>query len=166
MSVEQRAAFVRLWNKIPPHLHDIRSGIRHRDRQVPEIDKLDDALSTYEHRFSRDKTDLGHCTALPFCIELKPGTRTIKQRPYRRNPVINDNVQIGIDKSLAAGDLRKSNPNWASSLMVVMTKDGYIRLTCNYQGLNDATIIPVLRLPSVDELLHSLGGSKVFSYRC
>ena len=117
---------------------------------MPDLDKLADVLSTYEHRFSRDKTDLGHCTALPFRIELKPGTRPIKQRPYRRNPVINAKVQIEIDKLLAAGVLRKSNSNWASPLVVVMKKDGNIRLTCNYQRLNDATIIPFLPLPSID----------------
>ena len=163
MSVEQQAAFLRLWNKIPPHLHDIRFCIRHHDWGVPDLDKLADVLSTYEHRFSRDKTDLGHCTALPFRIELKPGTRPIKQRSYRRNPVINAKVQIEIDKLLAAGVLRKSNSNWASPLVVVMKKDGNIRLTCNYQRLNDATIIPVLPLPSIDELLDSLGGSTLFS---
>ena len=47
--------------------------------------------------------------------------------------------------------------------MVVMKKDGDIRFTCNYQRLNDAAIIPVLPLPSTDELLDSLGGSNVFS---
>ena len=44
-----------------------------------------------------------------------------------------------------------------------MKKVSNIRLTCTYQRLNDATIIPVLPLPATDELLHSLGGSTVFS---
>ena len=70
ISVEQRAAFLRLWDKIPPHLHDIRFSVRHHDWGVADFDNLADVLSTYEHRFSRDKTDLGHCTALPFLIEL------------------------------------------------------------------------------------------------
>ena len=86
MSVEQRAALLRLWDEVPPHLHDIRFGIRHHDWGVPDRDELADVSSTYAHRFSRDKTDLGHCTALPFRIELEPDTRPIKQRPYRRNP--------------------------------------------------------------------------------
>ena len=112
---------------------------------------------------SREKTDLGHFTAIPFGIELKPGTRPIKQRPYRRNPAINAKTHIKIDKLLAADVLRKSNFNWASPLVVVTKKDGNIRLTCNYQRLNDATIMPVLTVPSIDELLDSLAGSKVFS---
>ena len=132
MSVDQRAAFLRLWDKIQPHLHDVRFGIRHRDWGVTDLDMLADVLCTYKHRFLRDKRDLGHCTALPFRIELKPRTRPIKQRPYRRNPVISAKVQIEIDKLLAAGLLRKSNSSWAKPLVVVMKKDGNIHLTCNF----------------------------------
>ena len=105
---------------------------------------------------------MGHCTALPFRTKLKPGTRPIKQRPCRRKPVIHAQVHIEIEKLLAAGVLRKSNSNWASPLLVVMKKDGNIRLTCIYQRLNDATIITVLPLPPIDELLDSFGGSRVF----
>ena len=124
-------SFFRLCLNIPPYLHHIRSGIRHHDWGVPELDTLADALSRYEDRFSGDKTDLGHGTALPLRIELKPGARPIKQRPYRRNPAINAKVHINIDKFLAAGVMCKSNSRWASPLVVVMRKDGNIRLTCN-----------------------------------
>ena len=44
-----------------------------------------------------------------------------------------------------------------------MKKGGNVRSTCNYQRSNDATIIPLLPLPFIDELLDSFGGSKVFS---
>ena len=130
---------------------------------MPDLDTLADVLPTYSRQFSRDKTHLGHRTALPLRVELKPGTRPIKQRRHRRNPVINAKVQIEIDNLLADGVLRKSNSSWASPLVVVMKKDGSRRLTCNYQRLNDETIIPVLPSPSIDEPLGSLNGSKVFS---
>ena len=55
-------------------------GINHAEWGTVEIAQLANVLLHYEYRFSRDKTDLGHCTALPFRIELKPGTRPIKQR--------------------------------------------------------------------------------------
>lgn len=68
---------------------------------------------------------------------------------------------------MAAGVLRKSN-----SKLGIAARSGneerrviFASRATNYQRLNDATIIPVLTLPSVDELLDSLGGSnsKVFS---
>ena len=89
VSEEQQTAFVKLWEKIPPHLHDIKFGTNHAEWGAVEIAQLADVLFHHEHSFSRDKTDLGHCTAIPFRIELKPGTRTIKQRPHRCIPAIN-----------------------------------------------------------------------------
>ena len=92
-SEEQQSAFLKLWNKIPLHSRDVKFGINHAEWGAVEISQLADVLLQFEHRFSRDKTDLGHCAALPFRIELKPSTRPIKQRPYRRNPDINAKVQ-------------------------------------------------------------------------
>ena len=37
MPVEQRAAFLRLWDKIPPHLYDIRFVIGHYEWGVPDL---------------------------------------------------------------------------------------------------------------------------------
>ena len=47
---------------------------------------------------------------------------------------------------------------------MVNKKGGGIRLTCNYRKLNEATVIPVLPIPTIDELLDELGGAKVFTY--
>ena len=60
---EQRAAFVKLLDEIPPHLHDIKLGIDHAEWGAVEKAQLADLLLHYEHRFSRDKTYLGHSGA-------------------------------------------------------------------------------------------------------
>ncbi|CAM9264535.1 unnamed protein product, partial [Sphacelaria rigidula] len=61
------------------------------------------------------------------------------------------------------GLLRRSYCNWSSPLVVVNEKDGGVRLTCKYRKLNEATIIPVLPIPTIGELLDELGDAKVFT---
>ncbi|CAM9691827.1 unnamed protein product, partial [Sphacelaria rigidula] len=96
-------------------------------------------------------------------IELKTGTRPVKQRPYRHIPVVQNKVQVETDRMLAAGILRRSYSNWSSPLVVINKADGSIRITCNYKKLNDSTRIPMLPVPIIEELLDELGGAKIFS---
>ena len=37
----------------------------------------------YQKQFSKDSHDLGRCTLLEHHINIMPGTRPIKQQPYR-----------------------------------------------------------------------------------
>ena len=71
-------------------------------------------------------------------------------------------VQIEIDKLVLAGILRRSYSNWSSPLLVIAKDDGRIRIACNYKRLNAQYIIPVLPLPTVDDLLSDLGEANVF----
>ena len=111
------------------------------------------ALATLLQEFSsKTKFDLGHRTAVPFIIELKPEIRHIKQKPYCCSPVTNQKVQVEIDMLSAEGISRKSNSNWVSPAVIVLKSDGSIWLTCNYKQLNDAKIVPVLPLPTIYDL--------------
>ena len=91
-------AFVRMWERLPTHLRDINFGLQHDAWSAKDIDRLAELLIEHKDRFSRHKTDLGHCTTLPFRIELKPGSRPVKQRAYRRSPIINRKIQVEIDR--------------------------------------------------------------------
>ena len=62
-----------------------------------------------------------------------------------------------------AGILRRSYSNWSSPLVVIAEAGGRVHITCNYERLNAQSIIPVLPLPTVDDLLSDLGGANVFS---
>ena len=106
---------------------------------------------------------MGHVTVDPFRIILKKDAQPVKQRPYRHSPVLAAKVQTEIDKLVLAGILRRSYSNWSSPLVVIAKADGRIRITCNYKRLNAQSIIPVLPLPTVDDLLSDLGGANVFS---
>ncbi|CAM9864146.1 unnamed protein product [Sphacelaria rigidula] len=107
--------------------------------------------------------DLRYYTVDAFKIELKPGTRPVKQRPYRHSPAVQKKVQVEIDRVLAAAILSRSYSNWSSPLVVVNKADGSISITCNCKKLNDSTMIPVILIPIIEELLDELGGAKIFS---
>ena len=62
-----------------------------------------------------------------------------------------------------AGTLRRSYSNWTSPLVVIATADGRITLACNYKRLNAQSTVPVMPLPTVDDLLSELGGAKVLA---
>ena len=146
----QKEAFRQLWDRLPSHMRKIQFGLESKYWTVKDINELADVLCKYSHRFSKDNIELGYCTVDPFKIELKPGTRPVKQRPYRHNPAVQKKVQIEIDRMFAAGLLRRSYSNWSRPLVVVNKADGSIRITCNYKKLNDSTIIPVLPLPTIE----------------
>ena len=160
----QHAAFVRLWRRVPPHLHEIKFDYEKTLWTAADIDALGDLLCRYEHRFSHHSTDLGHVTVDPFRIVLKSDARPVKQRPYLHSPVLAAKVQTEIDKLVLAGILRRSYSNWSSPLVVIAKADGRIRITCNYKRVNEQSVIPVMPLPTVDDLLLAdLGGAHVFS---
>ena len=144
---------------MPPHVHDTRFDFDKALWTETDIDTLGDLLRKYEHRFSRHSTDLGHFTVDPSRILLKNDARPVKQRPYRHSPVLAAKVQTEIDKLVLAGILRRSH----SPLVVIAKADGKIRITCNYKRLNEQSVIPVLPLPTVDDLLADLGGAHVYS---
>ena len=162
---KQRAAFIRLCKRVPPHLHDIQFNFDKALWTETDIDTLGDLLCKYEHRFSRHSTDLGHVTVDPFRILLKISARPVKQRPYRHFPVLAAKVQTKIDKLVSAGILRRSYSNWSSPLIVIAKFDGRTRIACNYKRLNKQSVIPVFPLPTEDDLLliADLGGAQIFS---
>ncbi|CAN0505482.1 unnamed protein product, partial [Ectocarpus sp. 8 AP-2014] len=113
---------------VPPHLREVKFGLNHSAWQPEDIDRLAELLTKYSDRFSESPVDLGYCDTIPFRIELKPGTRPVKQRAYRRNPAINAKLQVEIDKMVLAGILRRSNSEWASPVVCVMKKNGSVRV--------------------------------------
>ena len=133
----------------------IRFGLDQAAWRLQDIHALGDTLCEFEHRhrFSKHSTDLGRVTVDPFRIVLKQDTRPVKQKPYRHSPVLAAKVPTEMEKLLLAGILHRSYPNWASPLGVVAKSDGPIQLTCNYENINEQSIIPILPLQVVDNLL-------------
>ncbi|CAB1116486.1 unnamed protein product [Ectocarpus sp. CCAP 1310/34] len=135
-SEAQRSSFMRLWARLPAHMHDIAFDL-HNPGWTPEaIDRLADALVEYSDVFSTSKTDFGFCTIMPFTLSVPAGTKPVASRPYRTNPLMQKKVDTVLDQYLAAGLIQHSTSPWASPLVVILKKDGSVRITVNYKRLN------------------------------
>ncbi|CAB1114482.1 unnamed protein product [Ectocarpus sp. CCAP 1310/34] len=162
-SEAQSSGFMRLWARLPAHMHDIAFDL-HNPGWTPEaIDRLADALVEYSDVFSTSKTDFGSCTIMPFTLSFPAGTKPVASRPYRINPLMQKNVDAVLDQYLAAGLIQHSTSPWASPLVAIPKKDGSVRITVNYKRLKALVDLDGQPLPRVDGILDSLYTGKVFS---
>ena len=105
---------------------------------------------------------LGTVDASYHRIELEPGTKPIRQAPYRQGHKGRDIQQQEITKMLDARVIEPATGEWASPVVLVPKKDGYLRLCIDYRRLNAKTVPEVYPLPRMDECLDSLGDAAVF----
>ena len=70
LTAEQRASFIKLWDKLPPHLRDIKFDLHGEGWTPAVIDQLGTVLFDYQDVFSTSPTDLGSCPLLPFKIVI------------------------------------------------------------------------------------------------
>ena len=69
-------------------------------------------------------------------IELEPGTKPIRQAPYRQGHKGRDIQQQEITKMLDAGVIEPTTSEWATSVVLVPKKDGFLRFCIDYRRLN------------------------------
>ena len=53
LTAEQRASFIKLWDKLPPHLRDIKFDLHGEGWTPVVIDQLGTVLSDYQDMFRR-----------------------------------------------------------------------------------------------------------------
>ena len=98
-------------------------------------------LIEYQHRFSRGQEYLESYKNGPFEIKLEEDKKTpIVSRSYKHNPTVAREVNLVIEKYLKAGIIRRSQWPYAAPIVVVLNKNGGIRITCDYRRLNEATV--------------------------
>ena len=160
----QLESLKRVWLKLPKHMREIKLKLRGQGWKSKIIRRLGQVVMEYHHRFLKGQEDLGLYKNDPFEIKLKEDAKTpIVSRNYRYNPVVAKGVDSIIEKYLKAGIIRRSQSPYAAPIVVVLKKNGGIRITCDYRRLNEATVIPQTPIPRIDELLDTLGSASGFS---
>ena len=71
-------------------------------------------------------------------------------------------MTAGIDNKVKQGVMEETNSPWVSNLLVV-TRQGTVRLACDYRALNTVTIKDCYTLPKTGELFDVPEGTRWFS---
>ncbi len=125
--------------------------------------KIKDLLEDYSDVFSEGEFDIGRTSVLQHKITTKPGTKPIKQAPYRtpieKQAEIDRQVEMLLEKDL----IEISDAAWASPVLLVQKKDGSQRLCVDYRKVNSATEKDAFPIPRIDDTLDCLSGATFFS---
>jgi hypothetical protein len=96
-------------------------------------------------------------------IELEEGGKPIITTPYRYPWRFKDEIEKAIKELLAMGHIRPSSSPFASFVVLVLKKDGAMRMCIDYRALNKKTIKNWYPIPCIDELMDELHGAIFFS---
>jgi hypothetical protein len=99
-------------------------------------------------------------------IELKPGSKPMRNRPYRLNPRVKEKVKKEIDKMLEARLIfAVEEEEWVSPI-VIQSKKGTkdIRVCVDYRSLNFACVHKPFPMPFTDEMLEHVTGKEAYSF--
>jgi hypothetical protein len=71
---------------------------------------------------------------------LEEGAKPMITPPYRHPRRFKDEIEKEIKELLAMGHIKPSSGPFASSVVLVLKKDGTMRMCIDYQALNKKTI--------------------------
>lgn len=96
-------------------------------------------------------------------IHLEPNSNPVNVRPYRYPQFQKTEIEKHISEMLNQKIIKENTSPYSSPVLLVKKKDGGYRLCVDYRALNALTIKDKFPIPTVDELLGELKGSKIFS---
>ncbi len=127
-----------------------------------QLTLLQDLLRRNADVFSKHSMDYGHTTTVQHEIPLidpKPF-----RLPYRKIPPSQyQEVRKAISHMEDAGVIRPSKSPYASPIVVVLKKDGSLRICVDYRKLNSCSTRDAFPLPRIEEALEALGQARFFS---
>jgi hypothetical protein len=102
-------------------------------------------------------------SGLEHTIELEEGAKPMITHPYRHPRRFKDEIEKAIKELLVMGHIKLSSNPFASSVVLVLKKDGTMRMCIDYRALNKKTIKNQYPIPHIDELMDELHGAVFFS---
>jgi hypothetical protein len=137
-----------------------RKDSKGREHYHPQIKKL---LSQYETVFRPIPLGRPPNRGFEHTIELEARATPVITAPYRHPKRFKDEIEKAIKELLAMGHIRPNTSRFASSVVLVLKKDGTLRMCIDYRALNKKTIKNRYPIPHIDELMDELHGVVFFT---
>ena len=124
--------------------------------------KLRELLEANSDVFAKHEWDLGQTKLVTGSIDTGDSPPA-RMRPYRTPLAYRGEVRRQVNDMLKAGLISPSNSNYAAPVVCVPKRDGGVRLTFDYRKLNQSIKEFSWPMPTIDDILGTIGGSKYFS---
>ena len=149
----------------PPNLDDIQVG----EITQPQIrERFYKLLDDYVDIFGATATDVGILEGVEFKIDLEPGAKLEKAKPYRLAPKERKEMNKQIAELLKAKIITPSQSPIASPAFLIGKKQlegkpPSFRMVIDLRDLNQVTLPDPFPMPLIDDLLSRFKGCKYFS---
>ncbi len=128
-----------------------------------ESDHLSTLVDDFPDLFAKTRFDCGQIPDVQFRIQLKDELFVHSEPPRRLSAAAEKEVQRQVDAMIKQDFCEASRSPFAHGVLLRRKKDGQQRLCIDYRPLNTQTIDDRWPLPDIQELLHQVRGSFVFS---
>lgn len=123
---------------------------------------IDELIGKYQDIFVNDISELKQTDVTTHSIDT--GTSNpVKVRPYRIPHHLREQVRDELRIMEKNGIIEQCQSEWCAPIVVVMKKNGKLRICSDYRKLNLITRKDAYPLPIIDDILAVLGGAVVFS---
>ena len=98
-------------------------------------------------------------------IQVKPEIKPVIQPPHRVPASLKDRLKIKLDKMVEQNVIANVDgpTEWVGNIVVVEKKDKDLRICLDPKWLNSAIKREHFQIPTVDDVLSSIGGKKLFT---
>ena len=147
---------------LPPldYIHnDIFKNTLNKDFQDKILKLLEDNIEIV----ATSSEELTPSDLTPHKIELKEGTKPVKQKSYKLTKFKSDILKELLIDLIERRLIEPSHSTWSSPVVLVPKPNGKWRLCVDYRKVNEATEKDSYALPYIDEIFDSLQGAKIFT---
>ena len=124
-------------------------------------------LMEYDDSFAEDFDEMSGLSRelVEHRLPIKFGTKPIKQAPRRFAPEILPRIKEEVEKLLTTKFINTARyVDWISNILLVIKKNGKLKVCIDFRGLNTATPKDEYLMPITDMLADAASGYEILSF--